>query len=513
MIRYTKRVLGGALLALSLAACSDFLSGEGIDTDPNNPTEATTNQLFVATQTAMIALQEGPVAQFSCTVIQHCGGVGNYVEAYAFAYEFDQDTFNPDWLGVYVGGGLIDLREIQRRTEEAGNLHYAGMAKVLEAIQVSFAADNWGDVPYSEALAEGNNAPAFDNQIDVYHALQDLLDEAIADLSSTASAQNSGPVPSDVDLIYGGDVDKWIEAAYTLKARLYVHEVEAYRVDPDVVNPLESAAAVQTTYLAAIDAAEQGISSRANDLTAPHTSATQERNLWFQFSLSTFGQYLKAGQTLIDVMSAADRTGDTRLSTNGGYFSDALPATAGDQLIGVDLFDDIPSNVSEIASSTTRVTDVFPQPLITYDETQLILAEAYFQTSQPGPALTALNNVRTFYNVPLATAATLTLTEIAEEQYVTYFQNVEAWQSYKRHCYPNLNNASETPEIPARLFYGSTEANTNPNAPSTAEQGERGGAGVGQPDAYPGRNRNDPPGGFVNPAAACFGLTEATPGS
>jgi starch-binding outer membrane protein, SusD/RagB family len=480
MMRYSERFLGGVILALSVGACNNFLTGDGISTDPNNPTQATTNQLFVAAQAGLFALQQGPVAQFSCLVVQHCGGVGNYVETWGTSYGISSDDFNADFLQVYVGGGLLDIRRIIDRSTTAGDRVYAGMAKVIEVMQVSFAADNWGDVPYSEAVSD-NLTPKFDNQLDVYDALQTLLDGAIADLTSGAG---SGPVPGDVDLIYGGDAAKWARAAYTLKARLYMHTAEVRGA---------------TAYNAAIAAATNGISSASENFSSSHTSATSERNLWLQFATSTFGQYLKAGKALIDVMQTR---GDVqRLSE---YFSDVDPATPGKQYAGVNVNGATPAVVSEVATLTgeTRITDVFRQPMLSWDENQLILAEANAALGNSGAALPFLTAERAAHGVgPIAA----TLQNIAEEEYVAYFQNIEAWQSYKRTCWPNLDPSGARLRVPIRLLYGTTEQNTNTNTPSSADQASRGGAANDQPPAGAARNRNDLPGGTVTPAASCLG--------
>lgn len=481
MRRYLRLALPGVLLA-GAAGCSDFLEAENAIRDPNEPSQATRDQLFVAAQVAMFGLQEANVAQFSCVVIQHCGGTGNYVEGYAQQYTQDASTFDADFNQIYIGGGLVDLRGVQASAEEEGNLPYAGMAKVIEAINISFAADNWGDIPYT-AVRAGGDTPDFDQQLAVYDTLQLLLDEAIADLGGAG-----GPAPT-FDLIYAGDKTKWIQAAYTLKARIHMHTAEV-RGAP--------------AYEAAIAAAQLGISAPENDLRALHNPATSERNLWYQFAFSTFGQYLKAGAGLVDIMEA--RGDRQRLAQ---YFSEIAPG----DYAGFDVNLDGPTLVSEVATTppSTRITDTFRQPIITWDENQLILAEARFQTAGAGAAQPHLDAVRTRYGLAAAPA---TLQLIAEEQYVSYFQNVEAWQSYKRLCYPNLVPSDEASpaKIPARLYYGETEGNANPNTPSEAEQDAQGGIGKKAQGAEPTgstatarRNPNDPPGGTVNPGAACIG--------
>ena len=53
------------------------------------------------------------------------------------------------------------------------------------------------------------------------------------------------------------------------------------------------------------------------------------------------------------------------------------------------------------------------------------------------------------------------------EKYIALFQNPEAWNDYKRTCLPVLKPARGRTRIPGRLFYGSTEEQTNPNTPAS----------------------------------------------
>lgn len=476
-----KYALGVSVIALAAVGCNSFLEADNAINDPNQPTQATREQLFIAIQAGQIAQQEAGVAQFSCLILQHCSGSGNYVEGWAQYGQFNSASHNVDFNQIYTGGGIVDIHKVRQLSEADGDKVYLGIIKVWEALAVSFGADNWGDIPYSQV--DTSKTPGFDRQLAIYDELQRLLDGAIADLGG------SGAGPGPLDLIYGGDKTKWIQAAYTLKARLYMHTAEA-----------RGAAA----YTAAIAAANNGISTRANDFLAFHGSGTNERNMWYQFANTTFGQYLKAGAALVNLMRT--RGDNQRLAQ---YFSEVAPGV----YRGSDVNAPTALAVSEVATvpSSTRIDATFRQPILTYDETQLILAEAKERTAGVAAAQPHLNNVRTFYGLPTVTA---TLQAIAEEEYVTYFQNVEAWQSYKRTCYPNLTPYAEAepPLIPARLWYGQTEENANPNVPSQGEQNTKGGVGKTNngtastgSTAAPGMNPNDPPGGTVIPAASCLG--------
>ena len=475
MRRLLSIALGGFLLA-GATGCTDFLTKDGVgsDKDPNNPREATRDQLFVAAQAAQFGMQEANIGMMACLFMQQCGGVGGRFVQFRGWYFFTEIDANGEFIQTYGGGGLLDLRTIQEISEEQGDRVYAGVAKILEAMLIGLTADVFGDIPYREAAQTGTiEQPAFDPQAQVYADVQALLTEAIADIQSGA-----GEGPAAVyDLVHRADFDKWVEAAYTLKARFYLHTVE---LPNDGVN--------LTAYQNAISAANNGISSPANDFRAFHGSATSERNIWYQFSQTTFGQDIVAGMPLAQLMVARN---DPRLddyfglNANGGYG-------------GYDAPTDGPADQDEISPFTGSLRNVpnFRQPLITWEENQLILAEAKLMTQSIAAAQAHLDAVRAQYGLLPVPA---TLENIMLEKYVALFQNIEVWNDYKRTCFPNLTPVPDADfghgfgdEIPGRLFYGSTEMNANPNTPSVAEQLQNGGVAGGRPGVGGFRNPNDP---------------------
>ena len=66
----------------------------------------------------------------------------------------------------------------------------------------------------------------------------------------------------------------------------------------------------------------------------------------------------------------------------------------------------------------------------------------------------------------LAPKAITSVNDVMEEKYIALFQNIEVWNDYKRTYYPAITavaNANFGNKVPGRLFYGTTEANANPN--------------------------------------------------
>jgi hypothetical protein len=437
MLRLLQRSAVALCLAGALAGCSSFLDADNAAADPNLPSAATRDQLFTGAQANIFAQQEGPLAMIACQWMQQCSGINGRFVQVQDSYRVDAGTFDLPFQETYSAGGLLSLRTVQASAEADGDDIYLGIAQVLEALLIGTATDIWGNIPYSEAVGD-EPMPAFDDQMDIYAALQTLLDDAIANLGG------SGAGPGPVDLFYGGDETKWIQAANTLKARYHLHTAEV----------LGAAA-----YTAARLAAQSGISASANDMRTLHSGATSERNMWVQFqNTSGFGLDLVAGKRLVDIMIADN---DPRLpeyfgrNSLGGFggFDVTTGTTPGNQ-------------ISPLAGSG-RHEDDFRQPIVTWEENQLILAETNFRLSGAAAAQPFLTAVRSARGKGFAVA---TLQSIMTEKYIALFQNIEVWNDWKRTCIPALTPALGTTAIPGRLYYGQTEEQTNENTPPSSAQ-------------------------------------------
>lgn len=463
-MKITKRAARLAVLPLVLVAagCSDWLSGPEIDKDPNRASSATANQLLGGVQANATTILTGHLSRVLSMWVQQMAGTDRQYTGYDL-YSITEGTFSGEFNSIYTGGGLVDLRAIQKEAQANGDRTYLGIAKVWEALLIGTAADLWGAIPYSEAANPDKPTPKLDTQAEVYAALQTLLDGAIADLAS-----NTGVGPATADLLYGGDRTKWTQLARTLKARLYLHTAE--------VTP--------ANYALALAQANQGISTAANDFRTYQTSAAGEQNMWYQFFRER-DSYIRGGKFLVDLLVAR---GDPRL---GQYFGRNGSGGYGGARPGENLDD-----LRHSWLSSSRGDAAFRQPVVTWAETQLIIAEAQYRAGNVVAAQAALNAVRTSAGMP-AVAPTVVgpalLTAILQEKYIVLFQNIEAYNDYKRTCYPNVTPASAAfnGNVPARLYYSSDERNANPNIPL--------------PSAQPRRNANDPVTPTAPDGSACLG--------
>ncbi|HEY7770590.1 SusD/RagB family nutrient-binding outer membrane lipoprotein, partial [Longimicrobium sp.] len=163
--KFTLAGLAAAIVAVS--GCSDFLTGEGIDENPNQPVTSTTQQLFVAAQAQAFVRQEGQVARSAAMFIQQLSGTNNQQKDYGSSYLNTEAAYSGMFAGFYTGGGLVDWRKIQANARAAGDQQFEGIAKVWEALQMGTAASVWGDIPYREAVGE-ETKPVLDPQQQVY---------------------------------------------------------------------------------------------------------------------------------------------------------------------------------------------------------------------------------------------------------------------------------------------------------------------------------------------------------
>jgi starch-binding outer membrane protein, SusD/RagB family len=507
-MRQSLTLLLSAALVSGTVGCGDFLSGPGVDEDPNNITQLTRpGPLYISIQALQSVQFEGQLARNAAEYVQQIAGNSRQQIGYDL-YQMDPVTIDPHFFSVYGssitvqgGGGLLDIRKMQQLARTVNDSIYIGIGKVYEALVIGTAASIWGDIPYRQAADSTNEVPAFDPQLQVYADVLAQLDSAILFLAAAPGPPNVGPPSDNSELVFldrGGDTGGlaavYTQVAHSLKARFHMHLAE---VDP-------------AHYALALAEVPLGINLPANDMLWFHDQTPTGQNVWWQF-MSARGD-IAPGAALIEILKrriAAGVDNDERLNF---YFTPAVPG-------GTEFFGYRPGGILNLqaapgvysgngqpGTAPAEYSDfnfidfnVDPgdvrMPVITYAETQLIGAEAAFQTGGQGAAQPFLDAARANRSygargatpilfTPL-TPVPATLENIMEEKYVTLFLNIEAWNDYKRTCLPALapapgSTTSTTPggaPVPGRLPYGISEINANPNTPNVSPVG---------------RNPNDP---------------------
>lgn len=118
---------------------------------------------------------------------------------------------------------LGDARNVKRIALEQENWDYYLMATVLEAYSSQILVDFFDEIPYEEANNTAILSPQFNDGPAVYDLIIADLDEALSKDLSTSM----GETPAVDDLIFGGDMSKWVAFANTLKLKIYLRQENA----------------------------------------------------------------------------------------------------------------------------------------------------------------------------------------------------------------------------------------------------------------------------------------------
>jgi len=437
-----------ALLVVA-TSCQDKFDDYGIN--PNDPETVTAASLLTGAEVSTFAAYGGQLGRVTSMLVQQTAGTSEGSQTQAFAnYIITEADVTNEWSNLYNGSLNNSVTLI--KDFGTANPYYAGMSKILMALNIGVATDLWGDVPYTEAIQalSGNFNPKYDKQEDVINSIQKLLDEAIVNLSVPVTSNKF--IPGKDDLIFNGDTKSWINAAYIIKAR-YANRLS--QIDP------QGSATKALEYLAKVD-------PKAPDMEAKFFNTGNTFNQWYDY-YNNRTNYLKMGKFFIDYLVANK---DPRLP----YF--ASKDEAGDYS-GTPVNDQDATTTSDpgpgIASSDS------PIPLATYAEAKFIEAEAQLRLNQAAPAALAFNAAVSASVLRVTgsaisadfaktaaseTAASLTLEKLITQKYTALFTQIEPYNDYRRTGFPKLtaNQNSSKKAIPVRLPTSQDERVNNPNA-------------------------------------------------
>lgn len=394
------------------------------------------------------------------------------------------------WSDIYLYA-LPSLKVIRAKAKALHAKHFDAVAEILTAINLGLATDSWGSIPYSKAtLGSADLTPAYDTQDTIYNDIFDLLDNAISELKGP---DNSGFAPSATsDLIYRGDLGKWLRAAYTLKARYELHLIKR-------IGAVKAANA-------ALVAIANGFTSNSDDFQMFYTE--KHINPWYSrevLDLQTGNLHDNISYRLVSYMDGTSYpftggvvTMDPRLpvyaQTDDGSNDYKGYLSGGDGVTG----DGVTTANTNFRANGFYTSETSPIVIISYAEALFIKAEAAFLanggtitssgTTATGYAayidgikanMEKLNISPTKYNNYLADpsvnvgAANLKLQNIMKEKYIADFLNPETYVDMRRYDHSTdvfkglkLRADNATSVFPgqwyARATYPSTEITRNP---------------------------------------------------
>lgn len=452
--------------------------------------------------TALTAVD--PAYQLNTAIVNSVPGYGNlsYETTIVkqmitpFSGQGSAANFNQDNRGVAAGNWnqyyntiireVVDVIAKTKDVPARSNLYH--MARIWKAYSFMVLTDTYGDVPYTQAgksYLEGIVTPVYDPQEAIYAAILTELETASASLDATKARVTS-------DVLYDGDITKWKRFGYALLLRAGMRlskvnptkaaEVAAKAVAGGVMQSNDDNAVIRhsANFTNPVGAQLNGGQSAFFYLAEDFVDFLKTTNDPRLASIAV--RYVGATSGAQQVESRANRTPAAQMGAPLGFDNTTIgPAVTARKLASLWDFSQL---------DRTRMAGLLaPSFLVTYAQTQLLLAEAAFRKWVPGdPAALYANGIRshmrqlTLYGTSTALAdAAITayvtanplgagreLEQINTQYWVASFLiGPETWANFRRSGYPALTpnpypgSDLKTEPFIRRLTYTDAELNVN----------------------------------------------------
>lgn len=227
----TNIFLGGITASLLLlAGCTKRF--DSINSNPNSPQQVENPQLLIPSIIKNSVRNYSYGSEFTAAV---CGDY--YTDQYTSEFK---DAWTPgQTAGNFRWDFFEQLRDAENLRILSHNKGYAnneGIALILRSWLFQVITDNFGDIPYSDALqgkTSGNFAPKYDTQETVYYSLLDSLKRA-----NTLLASGKDPINSDI--LLGNSALRWREFANGLRLRLLMRISSKTNLKINVATEMQS---------------------------------------------------------------------------------------------------------------------------------------------------------------------------------------------------------------------------------------------------------------------------------
>lgn len=491
-MKKTSLLLSLFALLLSVSSCD-----KGFDQLNINPTAAVAlNPVFTFNNAMLNTSFPGSTLIFEAPIVQQMFTPNSGILA---GGNYNIDNRGPAganaaiWQGYYqnVVRYLVDVLAQTKTDPKRTNLY--NMARIWKAYVFIVLTDTYGDVPYTQAgqgYLSANVTPKYDTQESIYTDLIKELTEATAALSTTSPTEAG-------EITYGGDLAKWKKAGNSILLRVGMRLSK--------VNPGLAQSTVQKAVTGGVMQANTDNLLIRNDANYKNPvgnvlTSTEAANYYLT---GTFVNYLKATRdprlTAIAVRYVGAKSGPEQVATRAnrdstvqigmplGFDNGTIPARA--KADGLASF----YEYSQLDRTRLGRFDA-PTFLVTYAQTQLLLAEAAQRGWTTGSAADYYNAGVTAHMQQLGTADAGSVVppaaiatylqqnpyvvnrglELINTQYwvASFLNGPEAFANFRRSGFPTLSpNPYPGKEIKGtfirRLSYPDSEISVN-----TANLGE-----------------------------------------
>ncbi|NOU60035.1 SusD/RagB family nutrient-binding outer membrane lipoprotein [Marinifilum caeruleilacunae] len=387
----------------------------------------------------------------------------NYFTQTTYIQESSYDPTNRDvggsiWDNIYTEI-LMELKDAKAgvraldaiKATEAEKANQLGMIKILEVYSWQYLVDNFGNVPYGDALDIHKTNPAYEDAATIYSAIADSLTSAISGLDAGASGFGA-----DADILFGDDIAAWKKFGASLQLKLGMRLAD---VNASLASTLVTGAVATGVFESNADNAAFAFSSSEPYVNPMYNYfVTDSRNS--DFIASDF--FINVLKSYADPRIAFYYDDNIAAGYVGGVYGGAGNAYA---------------NFSH--ANPKIYTPDYPGILMDYTAVEFFLAEAVQRGIISGDANTHYVNAITssfeFWGVGAADLATYLAQpsvvydaanwkeKIGMQKYIASFnQGHEGWTEAKRLDFPTLAvAASNKVPNPNRLLYPTDESLVN----------------------------------------------------
>ncbi len=479
-----KHLLGWLMAFALLTACDD-----GFDELNTNPVRLTSVEPTFQLNYAIIesSLDYGNLT-YETTIVRQMITPFVGVGTGGNLNQDNRSATQSNWQRYYrnVLKNIIDVVERTEEDPERSNLY--NMARIWRAYTFMVLTDTYGDIPYTEAglgFLEGTVFPEYDSQEAIYLDILNELEVASAALDA------SKPIAAQ-DILYKGDTDRWRRLGNSLLLRAAMRltkvnsalaqEYASKAVAGGLMQSNENNAVVRhdANFRNSVGTNLNGGQAPFYYLDREFVDYLQENNDPRLEAIAV--RYIGVGSGGEQTEAVADRSADAQIGMPQGYDNTTIPPVA--------QADGLASLFAYSQLDRTRLGNPeAPSFLVTYAQTQLLLAEAVFRGWAQGDAA-ALHasgieaNMQQFSAWPGDTdipqeeidaylqahplEAGSELEQINTQYWVASFLNgPEAWANFRRSGYPEVapnpypGSNLRTEDFIRRLTYPDSELTVN----------------------------------------------------
>ena len=219
MNKIIKYIGASAVICLMAGCTTNF---EDFNTNPYQPSKVPANTLLSGMFNVYAAPMQNDCQHINCMWACFSGQItapstwskGENLFAY---YNAMEDHNAATWAKIYARI-YPNFFRIEEATEKKGVIY--AMAQLTRIYAMQMMASLQGPIPYSK-VKSGDIRAAYDDEPTAWRAMFDDLDNVIAILKSAAELGINQDLAA-VDQFYGGNCEKWMKFANTLKLRMAI---------------------------------------------------------------------------------------------------------------------------------------------------------------------------------------------------------------------------------------------------------------------------------------------------